>query len=214
MQEKLQIFLWYWRIFDLVEFQFLTYRYIWYIFIFYSILSLTNFFSHSRPKHSKKHGQPRIVNLNQHIINAELGTAKRVSDYAKMCVKSAETFNENQLFGVRKFWCLVRVWIYYRNVSNNVPLLLHWKNSYSQWKRTQLKVLLKTKRTKMSLTVRIIQFQLPKPKNNLIGRVEFRGKSFKWRYHLGEDWRWRFFIWLGQTIKVHSYGNWTKSSSP
>ena len=29
---------------------------------------------------------------------------------------------------------------------------------------------------KMSLTVRINKFQLPKPKANLLGRVEFRGK--------------------------------------
>lgn len=31
----------------------------------------------------------------------------------------------------------------------------------------------------MSLTVRILEFRLPKPKTNLIGRVEFRGK-----YHI------------------------------
>lgn len=28
----------------------------------------------------------------------------------------------------------------------------------------------------MSLTVKILEFRLPKPKANLIGRVEFRGK--------------------------------------
>lgn len=30
----------------------------------------------------------------------------------------------------------------------------------------------------MSLTVKIVQFQLPKAKTNLIGRVEFRGEYF------------------------------------
>lgn len=52
----------------------------------------------------------------------------------------------------------------------------------------------------MSLTVRILEFRLPKPKANLIGRVEFRGK-LHWQFMLN-----KYFSSIHLSTSLFSFG--------